>query len=48
MALGQDGNGSLTLRGFGAGLDRAVVIIAPFAPKTTQPSSYVLSVESVP
>ena len=48
MPLDQDGNGSLVLRGFGAGLERAVVIIAPIAPKTTQPSSYVLSVDQVP
>ena len=48
MPLDQDGNGSLVLRGFGVGLERAVVIIAPIAPKTTQPSSYVLSVEPVP
>jgi bacillopeptidase F (M6 metalloprotease family) len=48
MPLDQDGSGSLILRGFGAGLERAVVIIAPIAPKTTQPSSYVLSVDPVP
>ena len=48
MPLDQDRSGSLILRGFGAGLERAVVIIAPIAPKTTQSSSYVLSVEPVP
>ena len=47
MPLDQDGNGSLILQGFGAGLERAIVIIAPIAPKTTQPSSYVLSIEPV-
>ena len=48
MPLDQDGSGSLVLQGFGAGLERAIVIIAPIAPKTTQLSSYVLSVEPVP
>ena len=48
MLLDQDGNGSLVLRGFGAELERAIVIIAPIAPKTSQASSYVLSVEPVP
>ena len=48
MALDQDGSGTLTLSGFGEGLERAVVIVAPVAPKTAYPSSYVLSVDSVP
>jgi hypothetical protein len=48
MPLDRDGKGSLVLKGFGAGLERAVVIIAPIAPKTTQQASYVLSVEPVP
>jgi len=48
MPLNQDASGSLFLEGFGAGLERAIVIIAPVAPKTTQPSPYVLSVEPPP
>ncbi len=48
MALDQDGSGTLTLSGFGEGLERAVVIVAPIAPKTAYPASYVLSVDSVP
>ncbi|MDA0988103.1 MAG: immune inhibitor A [Chloroflexi bacterium] len=48
MPLTQDLTGNLILRGFGAGLERAIVIVAPIAPKTTQPSSYVLSVGPVP
>jgi len=48
MPLDQDRNGSLILQGFGARLERAIVIIAPIAPKTSQPASYVLSVQPVP
>lgn len=48
MPLDQDGKGVVVLRGFGSGLERAIVIVAPVAPKTTQPASYVLSVEPVP
>lgn len=48
MPINRDAHGDLILRGFGAGLERAIVIIAPVAPKTTQPSSYALSVEPVP
>ena len=47
MTLDSDGNGSLTLEGFGAGLGKVVVIVAPTAPRTTQPASYVLTVEQV-
>ena len=45
MPVDGNGNGSLTLRGFGGELGKAVVIIAPTAPRTTQPASYVLTVE---
>jgi hypothetical protein len=48
MLIDQQGRGSLVLQDFGARLERAVVIIAPMAPKTTQPSSYVLSLETLP
>jgi immune inhibitor A len=48
MPLEQDSTGTLILRGFGADLERAILIIAPIAPKTTQSSPYVLSVEPLP
>ena len=48
MSLDQEAKGNLTLQGFGEGLDRAVVIIAPLAPKTTLISPYVLSVQTLP
>jgi immune inhibitor A len=48
IPLNQDGEGSLMIGGFGAGLERAVVVIAPVASKTTEAASYVLSVEPVP
>ena len=47
LLVDSDGNGSLTLQGFGAGLEKVVVIVAPTAPKTTQWASYVLTVEQV-
>ena len=47
MILDSQGRGSIVLRGFGQGLERAVVIIAPVASKTTQPSPYVLTVEAL-
>ncbi len=47
MALDADGSGSLVLRGFGEGLGKAIVIVAPTAPKTTQRASYVLTLEKV-
>ena len=47
MRLDSDGAGSLALEGFGEGLEKAVVIIAPTAPKTTQRASYVVTVERV-
>ena len=47
MPIDSDGNGSLTLQGFGDELGKAVVIVAPTAPKTTLPASYVLKVERV-
>jgi immune inhibitor A len=48
MSINQTGSGSLLLKGFGTDIKRAIVIIAPIAPKTTQPSSYVLSVGPAP
>ena len=48
MEVDADGRGELILSEFGSGLRKAVVIIAPIAPKTTQQSTYVLSVEPAP
>ncbi|MDE3267867.1 MAG: immune inhibitor A [Chloroflexota bacterium] len=48
MEVDQDGRGELVLRGFGGELEKAMVIVAPVAPKTSQPSSYTLSVEPAP
>ena len=45
MPVDGAGNGSLALQGFGESLGKAVVIIAPTAPRTTQPASWVLTVE---
>ncbi len=45
MAIDADGQGELVLSGFGDGLEKVIVIVAPVAPKTTQPSEYTLSVE---
>ena len=47
MPIDDAGSGALTLQGFGDRLGKAVVIIAPTAPKTTQPASWVLAVERV-
>ena len=47
MLVDADGSGSLMLEGFGAGLQKVIVIIAPTAPKTTQRASYMLTVERV-
>ena len=47
MLVDSDGSGSLTLQGFGAGLESVIVIVAPTAPKTTQRASYLLTVEQV-
>ena len=48
MEVDSNGRGELVLSGFGSGLEKAIVIVAPVAPKTSQPSSYVLSVEPAP
>ncbi len=48
MEVDANGRGELLLSGFGDGLRKAVVIVAPIAPKTSQPSTYVLSVEPAP
>lgn len=48
MSLDQAAKGNLTIAGFGEDLDRAVVIIAPLAPKTTLASPYLLSVKTIP
>ena len=48
MPIDQDGSGSLTVQGSGAGNVRAVVVIAPVASKTTEAASYILSVEPAP
>ena len=45
MEIDAGGRGEMTLSGFGSGLERAIVVVAPVAPKTTLPSEYVLSVE---
>ena len=48
MEVGSDGRGELVLSGFGDGLRKAVVIVAPVAPKTSQESPYVLNVAPAP
>lgn len=48
MPLDETGRGSLVVRGHGEDMRRVVVVVAPMAPKTTEPSSYVLTVAPVP
>ena len=48
MEVDSDGRGELMLSGFGDGLRKAVVIVAPVAPKTSQESPYVLNVAPAP
>ena len=47
MTVDSEGAGSLTLKGFGAGLHKVIVVVAPTAPKTTQRAAYTLTLERV-
>ncbi|HET9493657.1 MAG TPA: hypothetical protein VFR15_05460 [Chloroflexia bacterium] len=46
MVVGVDGRGSLDIPGFGPGkaVREAVVLVAPLAPKTTEPARYTLTI----
>ena len=47
IAVGADGRGSVDIPGFGPGkaVREAVVLVAPLAPKTTEPAHYTLTVK---
>jgi hypothetical protein len=47
IAVGADGRGSVDIPGFGPGkaVREAVVLVAPLAPKTTEPARYTLTVK---
>ena len=44
LALDAQNRGSLTLAGFGKDVTKATLVITPFAPTTTEPAEYALSV----
>lgn len=45
LAVGEDGRGEWVVEGFGAGVERALLVVSAVAPATTQPAAYELALE---